>query len=269
MLPLLSGTPHHLLGGRQLGNGRSTSSLFPQEALKSAGSKLITWSFRDVTALADFNAGVQQPAFYAYASPKEDAGYLVLKGKYNLSMSETTEVSYNANFSQVKNGTGSYIEINPNHRYTVTITDADPYRIDFNIRVADWDEGEDLGEYIPENGVSTDLAVTGAGVVYDEAAHTITIARDASTAATIVAKSNAELEAKILYSQTGNAWLEASAVTMADLSDGSFWSYTGTCTVTVGTGPYANYPDATLRLTNKANGTTQDIKIKAKEVTVP
>ncbi len=249
-----------------MGNGRSTSSLFPQEALKSAGSKLITWPFRDVTALADFNAGVQQPAFYAYASPKEDAGYLVLKGTYNLSMSETTEVSYNVNFSQVKNGTGSYIEINPNHRYTVTITDADPYRIDFNIRVADWDEGEDLGEYIPENGVSTDLAVTGAGVVYDETTHTITIEKTQATAATIVAKSNAELEAKILYSQTGNTWLEASAVTMADLSDGSFWSYTGTCTVTVGTGPYADYPDATLRLTNKANGTTQDIKIKAKEV---
>ena len=249
-----------------LGNGRATSTLFPQEALPAADGKLVTYPLRDVTGVAGLNTGTVTPAFYSYASPAGDKAFLVLKGKYHLNLVETADVNYNVNFSQVKDGTGASIEINPNHRYTVTITDADPYRIDFNIRVADWDEGEDLGEYIPENGVSTDLAVTGAGVVYDETTHTITIEKTQATAATIVAKSNAELEAKILYSQTGNTWLEASAVTMADLSDGSFWSYTGTCTVTVGTGPYADYPDATLRLTNKANGTTQDIKIKAKEV---
>lgn len=67
-----------------------------------------------MTGLTDVNNGVQTPVFYSYANDQADAGYLILKGTYQMNQTDApVEVNYNVNFSQIKDGTGSYIEIKP------------------------------------------------------------------------------------------------------------------------------------------------------------
>ena len=64
-------------------------------------------------------------------------------------------------FEQSVAGTGGYIEVKPNHRYTVRITDADPFKLDVNITVSDWTDGGDF-EYQPENELAIGT-LTGVG----------------------------------------------------------------------------------------------------------
>ena len=242
-------------------NGRSTTTTFPLEAQMTAGGALITYPFRDVTGITDINNGVQVPAFYSYACSREDGGQLVLKGTYQMNQTDTPiEVNYNVDFSQIKNGTGSYIEVNPNNRYLVSITNADPYRVDFTLKVADWEDGGDLGSYVPENSVTNKLiTVTGDGT-YVEATNTVSIAKTAAKTFTLNSYANADVEAKLIYSATGNEWLMLSPVTMS-ASDNDLWSKKASITVTVGAGTYTDYPSVILRLINKANAKTTDVKI--------
>lgn len=255
-------TSRFTLTGVGMGNGRSTTTLFPLEAQGDADGNLITYPFRDVTGLTDVNNGVQTPVFYSYANDQADAGYLILKGTYQMNQTDApVEVNYNVNFSQIKDGTGSYIEINPNHRYTVAITKADPYHIDFTLTVADWEEGSDLGSYVPGNDVATDaITVTGDGV-YTAPTKTISLEKTVGKKFTLTTYSNAEVDAKVIYSAAGNAWLTVGAVQESD-SDDDLWSKKITLEVTVNAGPFTAYPDATLRLTNKAHGTTTDLKVE-------
>ena len=245
-----------------LGNGRATSTLFPQEALPAADGKLVTYPLRDVTGVAGLNTGTATPAFYSYASPAGDKAFLVLKGKYHLNLVETADVNYNVNFSQVKDGTGASIEINPNHRYTVTITDADPYRIDFNISVADWEEGDDLGEYDPENGMD-DLTVTPADL-YNEDTRTVSLSVIPGSDATVTTASNAPIEAQLLYTTPGNDWLQAE-VTMTPITR-TVWTQDAQCVLTVKDGVFTAYPNAILRLVNTASGEYNDLTVTASGV---
>ena len=245
-----------------LGNGRATSTLFPQEALPAADGKLVTYPLRDVTGVAGLNTGTATPAFYSYASPVGDKAFLVLKGKYHLNLVETADVNYNVNFSQVKDGTGVSIEINPNHRYTVTITDADPYRIDFNISVADWEEGDDLGEYDPENGMD-DLTVTPADL-YNEDTRTVSLSVIPGSDATVTTASNAPIEAQLLYTTPGNDWLQAE-VTMTPITR-TVWTQNAQCVLTVKDGVFTAYPNAILRLVNTASGEYNDLTVTASGV---
>ena len=245
-----------------LGNGRATSTLFPQEALPAADGKLVTYPLRDVTGVAGLNTGAATPAFYSYASPAGDKAFLVLKGKYHLNLVETADVNYNVNFSQVKDGTGASIEINPNHRYTVTITDADPYRIDFNISVADWEEGDDLGEYDPENGMD-DLTVTPADL-YNEDTRTVSLSVIPGSDATVTTASNAPIEAQLLYTTPGNDWLQAE-VTMTPVTR-TVWTQNAQCVLTAKDGVFTAYPNAILRLVNTASGEYNDLTVTASGV---
>ena len=253
---------HFTIEAIGLGNGRATSTLFPQEALPAADGKLVTYPLRDVTGVAGLNTGTATPAFYSYASPAGDKAFLVLKGKYHLNLVETADVNYNVNFSQVKDGTGASIEINPNHRYTVTITDADPYRIDFNISVADWEEGDDLGEYDPENGMD-DLTVTPADL-YNEDTRTVSLSVIPGSDATVTTASNAPIEAQLLYTTPGNDWLQAE-VTMTPVTR-TVWTQNAQCVLTVKDGIFTAYPNAILRLVNTASGEYNDLTVTASGV---
>ena len=84
----------------------------------------------------------------------------MLKGKYAVNKTESTDVSYKIPFQQMVNGVGTYIEVAYNHRYTIAITKADKYHLDFNLKVAEWDEPGDLDPYKPDNEFDKKTPVT-------------------------------------------------------------------------------------------------------------
>ncbi len=150
-----------------MGRGQSAAQFFPIKTLVTDADKLITYPEREIDAenqQADDEAAgttsLTQGAFYTYPSPKEDNGYLMLKGKYAVNKTESTDVSYKIPFQQMVNGVGTYIEVAYNHRYTIAITKADKYHLDFNLKVAEWDEPGDLDPYKPDNEFDKKTPVT-------------------------------------------------------------------------------------------------------------
>ena len=223
---------------------------------------LITYPDRDFDG-TDANKGTQTGAFYSYPSPIADNGYLIIKGKYALNMTDVPqEVSYMVEFEQSVAGTGGYIEVKPNHRYTVRITDADPFKLDVNITVTDWTDGGDF-EYQPEN----ELAI---GTLVESGATTIagnneaTVSPDETTYFNIPFTSNSEAECSIVY--TGSAggaaeWLETSIAKDVVTRSGST-SYT--CKVSKKSGYAGNqFPKAIIILRSKAGREESQIVVKA------
>lgn len=140
-----------------MANGRRGVSFFPIHVCGDAEAKegeLITYPARAFNG-DNANMGTQVSAFYSYPSPVEDGGYLILTGTYLVNETEKKEVSYKIPFKQeAAQGSSSFLEINPNHRYTISITKADEYHLDFTLDVAEWDDGGSIDEYQPGGEIS-------------------------------------------------------------------------------------------------------------------
>ena len=141
--------------GISMGSARRGTTYFPIKPFGRAlaqASDLIIMPVRTFTGLTNANAGITASAFYSYPSPQADNGYIILEGTYRMNETDPEKtVSYQVPFKQEVNGTGSHIEVNPNHRYTITISKADDYHIDFDLTVADWsDAGDELDGFEPE-----------------------------------------------------------------------------------------------------------------------
>lgn len=245
-----------------MGNGRPATQLYPVQPQTAADGKLITYPVRDLTRMPQVNKNKQLPAFYAYGSPADDGAYLILKGIYRINATETKEVSYNVPFTQVVNGTGSRVEINPNHRYTIAITEADPYRVKFDFTVADWENGEDLGSFTPDNSFGT-LNVEPADQ-FDAATKTMKTNLTPGSSFTITMGNNATPEVSLTYDQPGNEWLETSIVTAPVTR--TEWVQNTTITIKAKEDNFTAYPTATLKLTNPADNTFSEMRIMANGV---
>lgn len=137
---------HLTITSVSMGKGRKGVTFFPVVPVEDndPAKTLITYPDRDFDG-DNANKGTQTGAFYSYPSPIDDKGYLIIKGKYALNLTDAPQdVSYMVEFEQSVGGTGGYIEVKPNHRYTVRITDADPFKLDVNITVSDWTDGGDF-----------------------------------------------------------------------------------------------------------------------------
>lgn len=151
--------------GISMGNARRGTTFFPAKPFGkniAHASDLITMPARTFTGQTNANAGVTASAFYSYPSPQADNGYIILEGTYRMNKTDPEKtVSYQVPFKQEVNGTGSHIEVNPNHRYTITISKADDYHIDFDLTVADWsDAGNDLDGFEPTVPPTVTFTVT-------------------------------------------------------------------------------------------------------------
>ena len=151
--------------GISMGNARRGTTFFPTKPFGTTPADpadLITLPARTFTGLTNANAGVTASAFYSYPSPQADNGYIILEGTYRMNETDPEKtVSYQIPFKQEVNGTGSHIEVNPNHRYTITISKADDYHIDFDLTVADWsDAGDDLDGFEPPVPPTVTFSVT-------------------------------------------------------------------------------------------------------------
>ena len=158
-----------------MGNARRGTTFFPAKPYATNPADptdLIVMPTRTFTGLTNANTGTTASAFYSYPSPLADNGYIILSGTYRMNETDPERsVSYQVPFKQETDGTGSHIEVNPNHRYTITITKADDYHIDFNLTIADWtDAGNELDGFQPEVPSTTKatFTVTGAAEVEDD-----------------------------------------------------------------------------------------------------
>ena len=253
---------HLTITSVSMGHGRKGVTFFPVVPVEGAtpDQTLITYPDRDFDG-TNANKGTQTGAFYSYPSPVADNGYLIIKGKYALNQTDAPqEVSYVVEFEQSVAGTGGYIEVKPNHRYTVRITDADAFKLDVNITVADWTDGGDF-EYQPENEVSIGtLAKEGNTVIENN--NTATVSLDETDYFSIPFTSNSEVECSIVYtsSPVSAEWLKAE-VTPVTTRAGSA-SYT--CKVSKNTGYTGNlFPKAIILLRSKAGREESQIAVKA------
>lgn len=237
-----------------MGKGRKGVTLFPVVPVEDAAdptNTLITYMDRPFTG-ANINAGIQTGAFYSYPSPVEDEGYLIIKGKYALNQTDVPqEVSYKVDFTQQVAGTGGFIDVKANHRYTVRITDADPFKLNVEITIADWTDGEDI-DYQPENELTVKAVAAETGSTYDEPTRTATVDVTKTEFFTVSAETNSEVEAGLLYTGVtgGNAnWLETEVTKVVTRSGSS----TYTCKVKKNA-LYNGvlFPKATLTLRSKA-----------------
>ena len=256
-----------------MGNGRTGAGYFPVKVLGATPAQagdLITYPAREYT---DTQTGVNTEGkgiFYSYPSPVDDGGYLILTGTYAANKTEEIPVTYKVPFKPAGNASGNYIEVAYNHRYTVNITKADEYHLDFTIDVADWTDEGDIDDYKPENDFTKDaLALVGAGSSADvKLLADGNIVMDATSSSTsgklafTIAGNNTEASAiveKLDYAG-GDEWLVADGdrtTTPTKASISTRFNYK----MADGLSGMSDFRPVTIRLSNKASGKNLDIKV--------
>lgn len=249
-----------------MGNGRTGAGYFPVKVLGNAPTDLITYPARaytaDQTAASPKGTGI----FYCYPSPVDDGGYLILSGTYAANQTENIPVTYKVSFKPAGNETGNYIEVAYNHRYTVSITAADEYHLDFTLNVADWTDEGNVDDYKPENdftkdavalaktGNTTDVKLLTDGNIVMDAAISKTLAFTLATNSTAPTAIGEKLD----YSG-GDAWL---------IADGERTTTTKASSLTTfkykmaeGIADMNDCRPVTIRLNNKASGKNMEIKV--------
>lgn len=242
-----------------MAKGRKGAYLFPVKPLggsPAAAADLITYPVRPL----DENTQVAGQAtsfgaFYSWPSPKEDQGYLILKGKYRVNKTEMKEVTYQVPFEQVTNGSGSYIEVAGNHRYTIAITKADEYHLDFNLSVNDWSDEGNMDEYQPENdfdktSVTLDAGATAGANVLSDGSIMVDPAVGSKFGFTIAANS---IVTDVL-SFEGDVWIEKIS-TKASMQN--VFQYK----VVDGVAGLTDIAPCVIRLTNAASGKSKEIRV--------
>lgn len=165
-----------------MANGRKGVSFFPLTVTgklpDADAGDLITYPARKFDG-TDANAGISTGAFYTWPSPVQDGGYLILSGTYAANKTDNVPVTYKIPFKPSGSETGNYIEVSQNHRYTVEITKADEYHLDFTLDVADWTDDGSIDDYEPGGDTDKDgmkVQITDVNGSYDKTTRTVTMA---------------------------------------------------------------------------------------------
>lgn len=158
-----------------MAKGRKGVSFFPLKVIGTTPDDLITYPARPFDG-EKANEGNCIGAFYTWPSPIDDGGYLILSGTYAANLTDNIPVTYKVPFKP--EGDGNYIEVSRNHRYTVNITKADEYHLDFTLDVADWTDEGTIDEYEPggetdKDGMNVDI--TGENGTYDTTTRMVTM----------------------------------------------------------------------------------------------
>lgn len=256
---------HLTITNVSMGRGRKGVTFFPVIPVEDAADPnqtLITYADREFKGDQNVAKPIQTGAFYSYPSPIDDKGYLIIKGKYALNQTDPAmDVSYMVEFEQSVDGTGGYIEVKPNHRYTVRITDADAFKLNVNITVSDWADDGKL-DYQPENEL-TPGTPTAAGTT-SFVGNVATVSLDETDFFTLPLTSNSAVECSVTYAgSTGNThnWLKTE-VTPAPVTRAGSSAYV--CKVSKNaTYTGVLFPKATVILRSKAGREETQYKVQA------
>lgn len=196
-----------------MAKGRAGVSFFPVKVYGDPVAKdgeLITYPARTFEG-DNANTGTQESAFYSYPSLLADEAYLVLAGTYRVNETESKKVTYQVPFKQETAGGGSsFLEINPNHRYTIGITKADEYHLDFTLEVADWTDGDLVDGYDPSKGSGLfDVNIDVVNGDYDPDTRIVNMAITDGAAFSVAVASNSAMDYSLTYEKkvTTAPWL--------------------------------------------------------------
>lgn len=255
-----------------MGNGRTGATYFPVKVLGTEpadNGNLITYPAREYTALQTAAKPKGLGIFYCYPSPVGDDGYLILSGTYAANKTENIKVSYKVPFKPAGDDTGNYIEVAHNHRYTVSITSADPYHLDFTLQVDDWTDEGNVDNYKPENDFtreaftfdaanSTNALLLSDGKVALEPA--------AGNTLKFTMASNSEIEESLDYAG-GDEWLVADGDRQFETKASG--STTFAYKMSDDLGSMSNFHPVTISLVNKASGNKFSVIVMPKDQTGP
>lgn len=273
---------HFTIQSISMGKGRRGATFFPIEVCDAQATvtpdKLITYP-EHLFDGAQANLGLQPGAFYTYASPLADAGYLILKGLYHVNATEQKEVSYQVPFRQLgADGKESFLEIQHNHRYTIGITKADEYHLDFNLKVEDWADDGSVDDYVPETkpGEIT-LGNKDANTEYelDPTGKKHTVKMSLVAGSTFEAKLNATGSLQVTKNYAGGQagqqydWLQIGqpVTTFATIQNGQM-EYTYNFTLTPGY-TKGRFPRATIRFFDPISGNENILYVEAISAPTP
>lgn len=255
-----------------MGNGRTGATYFPVKVLGTEpadNGNLITYPAREYTALQTAAKPKGLGIFYCYPSPVGDDGYLILSGTYAANKTENIKVSYKVPFKPAGDDTGNYIEVAHNHRYTISITSADPYHLDFTLQVDDWTDEGNVDNYKPENDFtreaftfdaanSTNALLLSDGKVALEPA--------AGNTLKFTMASNSEIEESLDYAG-GDEWLVADGDRQFETKASG--STTFAYKMSDDLGSMSNFRPVTISLVNKASGNKFSVIVMPKDQTGP
>lgn len=259
-----------------MGNGRRGSTFFPIRVYgdlpTAQDGERIVYPVRPFQG-DQANTGIQTGAFYSYPSPLEDEGYLILKGIYQANKTDAEEVSYRIPFTQPNDEGGSTaLEINNNHRYTVAITEADNYHLDFTLTVADWVDSGNIDDYEPgKDGTGTVSIEIPEGykgkTYYTEDTRTVSMyIKDGASNFDIIIHSNTPVSLQSTYAgelaSKEYAWLTVGDLKQTPSADLSATEYK--CHLSLVTDyDKKRYPKAVLRFMNLTDGSENVVFVDA------
>lgn len=234
--------------------GNATTTMFPMKPQTAPNGKKIKYPEREFDDKDIINTGGRKSAYYSYAASKEAC--LLLKGKYKTVNGEFINVTYKVPFNNIKDKEGVEVAVQPNHRYTIKINEADPYEVKLEITIADWEEGENLDDFDPTKAndvVMTSISLSG-NINNDAKLRLHTIDTSSSTTrGSITFQSNSDIKVSISYAggDTGHKWLSFDQPSVTNLTSGNYSKqYTFTARVTVNNDKV--YPPATVSFMNTA-----------------
>lgn len=237
----------------------------------ASATDLITYPARTFAEKDTINKGFFPGAFYSFPCLQSDGARLLLMGRYQVNMTEQRPVTYEIPFKQEDGeGNGVWLEIQHNHRYTVRITAADEYRLQYNLTVAEWNDEGSVDDYEPDNSVDEfSLDVPEAfkdKIEYDTLAHLVTMGLEKDLAFTLITRSNTELDiAKTYKNSVQNAdWLVMGNPTMVPVVSLD-QKYTREYIVPISLNPdYEGnlFPQASITFANRATGDEHVMFIK-------
>ena len=259
-----------------MGNARRGSGLFPirpyGDMPEAKPDELITTPERRFYG-ENANKGIQAGAFYSYPSPLKDKGFLILKGMYKINESESKEVSYRIPFTQqAADGNQTFLEIANNHRYTIAITAADEYHLDWTLYVADWTDDGSIDDFKPDQD-SGEIDVTIPAeftddTKYDPDTRSVSMSLKPKSQFTVTTTATANLTVYKKYVGGIDAqqydWLEISEPAVSTKAASMNYNYTFSLKDDYTLG---RYPRAVLRFTNTMNGSETTFFVEA--VSVP
>ncbi|MCC8172725.1 MAG: hypothetical protein LIP00_13315 [Parabacteroides sp.] len=255
-----------------MNNGRKGAGFFPIKVYgtlpDATAGDLVTYPARTFHG-EKANKGIQTSAFYCYPSVLSDEAYLILNGKYQVNKTESIDVSYPIRFAPKGSETGTYLEINHNHRYTIAITGADPEHLDFVLNASDWSDSGAIDDYNPQNKPD-EVTVTvpdafNADTQWNRDAGTVSMSLKDGSNFTVATGSNSALILSKTYAGKNQDydWLEISEPTIAPVTK-SFTAFGYTYTLSLKAGYSAGrYPKATVRFIDSASGQENVLFVEA------
>ncbi len=257
-----------------MGNGRRGTTFFPVKvygATPAVDGELITYPARAFEG-DKANTGLQVSAFYSYPSLLEDEGYLILNGTYQVNLTEKKEVTYQIPFKQQTSDGGSVeLEINPNHRYTIGITKADEYHLDFTLDVADWDDAGNVDDYNPNVDDMGEITITipetfKDDTYYDKNTRTVSMSLKENSRFDMDIESSATFTIQKTYvgglSAQQYDWLEISGPEALLVSKAALTNYKYTFSIKEGYDK-PRFPRAVVRITNVVDATEKVLFVEA------